>query len=146
MQFNFIESAEEIAESFIVMRHLRTLLNDQSEYCRQIERQKKQGYRLLGCYLGDRLAGLAGYRFLENLLYGRFVYVDDLVVEPASQRKNVGERLIEQVREDARSDGRGALVLDTGLANPLAQRFYFRNGLLPRGLHFSQPIQSETGK
>lgn len=32
------------------------------------------------------------------------------------------------------------LVLDTALANAFAQRFYFREGLLTRGLHFSQEL------
>ncbi|MCJ9714285.1 GNAT family N-acetyltransferase, partial [Bordetella hinzii] len=32
------------------------------------------------------------------------------------------------------------LVLDTGLGNALAQRFYFRQGLLSAALHFRQAL------
>jgi len=32
------------------------------------------------------------------------------------------------------------LVLDTGLANALAQRFYFRQGLLTSSMRFGKPI------
>ena len=35
--------------------------------------------------------------------------------------------------------GIGLLVVDTGLDNRLAQRFYFRYGRLPSGLQFTKP-------
>ncbi len=36
----------------------------------------------------------------------------------------------------ARAAGCRRMILDTGLENALAQRFYFRFGMLARGLHF----------
>ena len=49
-------------------------------------------------------------------------------------------QMIDAVREEARRLGCAYLVLDTGLANSLAQRFYFRQRLLSKGLHFSQAL------
>lgn len=138
MNFRHIESADDIVESFAVMRELRPHIEDADIYLGRVRRQQQDGYRLLGVWQDDELAGLAGYRHLENLIYGRFTYIDDLVVRQSCQRSKFGERLIDQVRTLAKADGRAMLVLDTGLANSLAQRFYFRNGLLARGLHFSQ--------
>ncbi|NLR95279.1 GNAT family N-acetyltransferase [Rhizobium sp. P38BS-XIX] len=141
MIFKHIESADDIAASFAVMRELRPHIEQAATYRERIERQQQEGYRLLGVWKDGELAGLAGYRHLENLLYGRFTYVDDLVVRQSCQRSNFGAKLIEHVREMAKADDRVMLVLDTGLANSLAQRFYFRNGLLARGLHFSQLLK-----
>lgn len=39
----------------------------------------------------------------------------------------------------ARAQGVGFLVLDTGLDNPIGQRFYFRYSMLPAALRFSKP-------
>ncbi len=90
------------------------------------------------------VVGLAGYRELENLLYGRFLYVDDLVVAPARQRDGLGARLLAAVRSEALERGCSHLILDTGLHMPLAQRFYFRQGLLARGLHFAERLSGEV--
>jgi len=141
MIFRHIENTQDIVESFAVMRELRPHIEDPDIYRGRVERQQKDGYRLLGVWKGGELSGLAGYRHLENLIYGRFTYVDDLVVCQSFQRSKLGAGLIGHVRELAKADGRVMLVLDTGLANSLAQRFYFRNGLLARGLHFSQILE-----
>ncbi|MDL2401073.1 GNAT family N-acetyltransferase [Rhizobium mayense] len=141
MIYRHIESADDIVKSFAVMRELRPQIEDANIYRERVQRQQRDGYRLLGVWQDDELSGLAGYRHLENLIYGRFTYIDDLVVRQSHQRSRLGEGLIEQVRMLAKADGRAMLVLDTGLANSLAQRFYFRNGLLARGLHFGQQLE-----
>lgn len=86
------------------------------------------------------MLGLAGYRLTENLLYGRFIYVDDLVVDASLQRRRLGAHLLDEVRQHTRRLGYRYLVLDTGMHMALAQRFYFRQGLLPLGMHFSQDL------
>lgn len=127
--------------SFELMHVLRPHITDSAAYVAQLARQAAQGYRLLAAWEGERIAGLAGYRALENLLYGRFIYVDDLVVSPDLQRGGLGAQLLSAVREEAVQRGCDHLVLDTGLHMPLAQRFYFRQGLLARGMHFTQRLQ-----
>ncbi|MCA3855236.1 GNAT family N-acetyltransferase, partial [Burkholderia sp.] len=67
---------------------------------------------------------------------------DDLVATEHARSQRLGERLLDAVRDDARQHGCRHLVLDTGLSNALAQRFYFRQGLLSRGMHFSQSLQA----
>lgn len=142
IEFRHLESAADIAASFAVMRELRQQLQNQEDYADRVSRQQNQGYRLLAACLDGQIAGLAGYRHQENLIYGAFTYIDDLVVRAADQRSNIGEKLIEQVKREALGAGRSVLVLDTGLANALAQRFYFRQGLLARGLHFSMALEN----
>ena len=58
----------------------------------------------------------------------------------ALQRRRLGEQLLDRVREETRARGYRFLVLDTGMHMALAQRFYFRQGLLPLGMHFSQDV------
>lgn len=140
ISFTLLASPEEIEGSFEVMREMRPHLQVRAEYVDRVSRQLEQGYLLLGAWKEGELLGLAGYRHLENLLYGRFTYVDDLVVRADVRRATIGGRLLEELRQRAEAVGDAALVLDTGLANALAQKFYFREGLLTRGLHFSQTL------
>lgn len=140
--FQHLDDPQALAASFALMGVLRPHLNDQDRYVAQLVRQAEQGYRLLAAQEGERLVGLAGYRELENLLYGRYIYVDDLVVSPQLQRSGVGAQLLTAVREQAVQRDCDHLVLDTGLHMPLAQRFYFRQGLLARGMHFTQSLRA----
>jgi ribosomal protein S18 acetylase RimI-like enzyme len=119
-----------------VMRELRPHLSTADAFVRQVHRQHAQGYRLIAAYEGEEALGLAGYRFQENLIYGRFVYVDDLVVTARLRRSGLGGELLAEVHRIAREAGCDHFVLDTGLDMTLAQRFYYRQGLLAKGMHF----------
>ncbi|MDR9750259.1 GNAT family N-acetyltransferase [Pseudomonas sp. SZMC_28357] len=140
IEFVRMESEQQCLACFAVMKQLRPHLTDATEFARQVQRQTAQGYQLLAARQNGEVLGLAGYRLTENLLYGRFVYVDDLVVSADLQRQRLGEQLLEQVRQHTRELGYRFLVLDTGMHMSLAQRFYFRQGLLPLGMHFSQDL------
>lgn len=139
-----LEDRNGFQASFNLMRVLRRHVTERDSYVQQLLRQAGQGYRLLAAWEGEQVVGLAGYREMENLLYGRFVYVDDLVVQPDVQRSGLGARLLGAVREEAVQRGCAHFVLDTGLHMPLAQRFYFRQGLLAHGMHFTQRLQTES--
>lgn len=137
-----LEDKDAFQASFDLMRVLRPHVATPATYVAQLVRQTEQGYRLLAAWDGEHMVGLAGYRELENLLYGRFIYVDDLVVSPDLRRSGLGARLLTAVREEGVRRGCDHFVLDTGLHMPLAQRFYFRQGLLARGMHFTQSLQA----
>lgn len=76
----------------------------------------------------------------ENLLYGRFLYVDDLVTTAGARQHGLGAMLIGALRDEGRRQQCANFVLDTGLGNARAQRFYFRQGLLSFGMHFRQQL------
>jgi GNAT superfamily N-acetyltransferase len=143
IQLRHADSEEDLLASFEVMKELRPNLSDAAAFAAQVRRQAEQGYRLLAVWRDGRVVALAGYRVTENLIYGPFVYIDDLVSSSSERRSGLGATLIDAVRDEARKLGCKNLILDTGLANSLAQRFYFRQGLLARGLHFGQSLSAE---
>ncbi len=132
------ETDEDFRACFALMRALRPLIDDADEFIKQTRRQAQQGYRLLVAWDGDFPAALAGYRLQENFLYGRFLYVDDLVASSEVRRQGLGTILISALRKEAWDNGCAHLVLDTGLSNSLGQRFYYRQGLLATGMQFVQ--------
>ena len=141
IKLRHLDTADDWTRAFDVMKELRPHLIDAAAFCAQMRRQREESYRLLAaCDEEDAILGLAGYRTQTNTLYGRFAYVDDLVVTARLQRGGIGAQLLDRVREIARHSRCTHVVLDTGLHMPLAQRFYFRNGLLARGMHFVEPL------
>lgn len=134
-----IETDDDYRAAFGVMRELRPHLADANTFATQARRQGQQGYRLLAAWQDGAVKALAGYRILENLMNGRFLYLDDLVTRAGSRSHGLGGRLIDALRDEARRQGCDNFVLDTGLHMPLAQRFYYRQGLLAVGMQFVQP-------
>ncbi|MDR5774703.1 GNAT family N-acetyltransferase [Caballeronia sp. LP006] len=139
-----LDTPADWTRAFSVMKQLRPHLTDATAFCTQLRAQHEQGYRLIAASDADTVLGLAGYRTQMNLIYGRFVYVDDLVVTNELQRSGIGASLLDAVRNIARESDCAHFVLDTGLHMALAQRFYYRNGLLARGMHFVETLNDTT--
>ncbi len=139
-RISHLDSDQDIHAGFGVMRELRPHLTDADAFTAQVRRQAGQGYRLLAVWQGDQVRALAGYRLQENTIYGRFLYVDDLVTTADARGEGLGARLLDALRDEARAQDCAHFVLDTGLGNALAQRFYFRQGLLAIGMHFRQAL------
>lgn len=140
IELRHADSEAEIAACFPVMAQLRPHLADPAELTARVARQQQAGYRLLAAWRDGVPVALAGYRFSENLVYGRFVYVDDLVTTEAARGSGLGGKLLDAVADEARKQDIERLVLDTALDNVLAHRFYYRQGLLARALRFSRPV------
>lgn len=139
-----IETDEALRACFPVMRELRPHLAGAPDFVERVARMRAERYALLAVWEGDAPVALAGYRFQENLIYGRFLYVDDLVVTEQSRGTRHGASLLQALERMARAAGCAKLVLDTGLANALAQRFYFRQGLLTGAMRFSKALGEQA--
>ncbi|MFZ6678369.1 GNAT family N-acetyltransferase [Undibacterium sp. Tian12W] len=139
-EFKLLQSQADIEAGFELMRQLRPQLGDLDSFTQQIDRQSQQGYRLSGLWQDEKLAGLIGFRESENMLYGRHLYVDDLVVAVSLRNSGLGADLLNKVRDEAKRLDCTFIVLDTSLQKPMAQRFYYREGLLATGMRFVQKL------
>lgn len=129
---------------YSLMAQLRPHLTSVEEFVARYRRQRADGYRLLALHEGPRVLALAGYRVQENLVHGRFLYVDDLVTDAALRGAGHGGKLLDRLKQEAHRLDCAKLVLDTPLSNALGQRFYFRHGLLATALRFSLPTASSN--
>jgi GNAT superfamily N-acetyltransferase len=135
-----LETSKEVLALYGLMRDLRPHLKDESEFVERVQRQRKDGYRLLCAWAGEHVVGAAGYRLQENLLYGRYLYIDDLVILKKHRRNGIGTQLIDAIKLYAREHGCTNLVLDTRIHMRVAHRFYFRQGFIAHAVHFTQPL------
>ncbi len=136
-----LENETQIRSAFAVMQQLRPHLANAEDMLERVQRmQRNAGYRMLAIWNNTDVIAVAGYRLQENLIYGPFLYVDDLVTLDTARSQRCGARLLQALQTIGIDAGCARLVLDTGLANSLAQRFYFRQGLLSTGLHFGMML------
>ncbi len=138
------ETEAEVRPCFALMKQLRPHLLSEDEFVARWARQVKDGYRLMMLLSGEagseKVAALAGFRVQDNLVYGRFLYVDDLVSDERARGSGFGAQLIERLKLETKTQGCGKMVLDTALSNSLAQRFYFRNGMLATAMRFNYAV------
>lgn len=123
-----------------VMRELRTHL-DAGEIAARFERQHAEGYRLAAAFDGEECVAVAGYRLLENLASGRFLYIDDLVTAGHRCSQRFGERLDEYLAGVARAGGCESVQLDSGVQRTEAHRFYERRGYSIVSHHFARRVE-----
>ncbi|MDF1553964.1 MAG: GNAT family N-acetyltransferase [Deferrisomatales bacterium] len=129
----------DIAACYPVMRELRPQVPE-SEFVSRVRSQEQRGYRLAVVDDGDGIVGVAGFRIAENLAWGRFLYVDDLVVLDTQRSRGCGARLLAWLRDRAVAEGCQQLHLDSGLQREAAHRFYEREGMAKAGFHFAEAL------
>lgn len=111
-----------------------------TDYAGTMSRVFASGGRLLLAADGEVLVGLAVWRVLENTMFGRFLYVDDLVTDSTLRSRGVGKALLARCEAIAVELGCGELVLDSGVQRGPTHRFYFREGLTIRAFNFGKPL------
>ena len=85
---------------------------------------------------------MAGFRVGENLAWGRFLYVDDLVTRAAARGRGHADAVMALVAEIAAREGCGELHLDSGVGPERedAHRFYFRHRMRITSYHFARGL------
>ncbi|MFL9925787.1 GNAT family N-acetyltransferase [Herbaspirillum lusitanum] len=134
------DSEAEQRACYAVMKQLRPHLENEADFMQRITRMAADSYRMLAAWEGGEVVAIAGYRLQENLVYGKFLYVDDLISAEHARGQRWGARLLDALTILARAAACRRLVLDTGLSNALAQRFYFRQGLLSSSMRFGKQL------
>lgn len=134
------ETDGEIASCFETMRELRPHLVAES-FVERIREQMAGGYRLARLEAEGKVRAVAGYRILQNLVWGRFMYVDDLVTAADSRSKGYGEALFSWLVEQAREEGCEQFHLDSGVQRFDAHRFYLARRMAIVAHHFELKLR-----
>jgi GNAT superfamily N-acetyltransferase len=123
------------------MRQLRSQLNE-ADFVERIAAQRRQGYQLLAAVVDGLPAALAGFRVGENLAWGRYVYVDDLVTDQEFRCRGYGGVLLDWLVDYCRDNGLAELHLDSGVQRFAAHRVYLQKRMEISCHHFGLKIVS----
>lgn len=82
------------------------------------------------------LIGLSGYWINTRLYCGKYIDIDNVIIDQAYRSKGIGKLLMDHLQQKGKSMGCRFSVLDAYVENFGAHRFYFREGFTVRGFHF----------
>lgn len=89
---------------------------------------------------GKKVVGLSGYWLNTRLWSGKYIDLDNVIVDEAYRSKGIGKLLMDHLVEKAKTLGCRIAVLDAYVENRGAHHFYYREGFAIRGFHFVKKI------
>ncbi len=103
-------------------------------------------YHLIGAFAGNSLVGVCGAWIATKIWCGRYLEIDNLVVDPEQRSAGTGTRLISHLESIAREKNCLVLVMDTYTGNHASHRLYHRLGFEIWGFHFIKPLGDWAGR
>ena len=140
-QIVIARTAAQIRRCYPVMRELRTHIESLAEFVERVTRQQRDGYLLAFLEADGEIRAVAGYRYLESLFAGKFLYVDDLVTRERDRSRGFGAQLFDWLMDEARAHGCADMQLDSGVQRFDAHRFYLMKRMKIASYHFSIKIK-----
>ncbi len=111
-------------------------------YASMLPDMLRHGYRQVGVFLNAHCIGLSGFWVNTKLYCGRYIEMDNVVVDAAHRSAGVGKMLTEWIIEKGRVEGCQVAMFDVYVHNKDAHRFYFREGYTILGFHMQRPLES----
>ena len=102
-------------------------------------------YQLAGACQDGVLIGVCGAWTATKMWCGRYLEIDNLVVDPEHRSSGAGTRLNEHFVEIGRASDCRIIVLDSYTGNHPSHRLYHRLGFEIWGFHFIKPIGDWAG-
>jgi ribosomal protein S18 acetylase RimI-like enzyme len=140
------QQAAEVAACFSVISQLRPFLENEEQWVDRAASLMADGYKILAVWQENDVVAMAGYRLNDNMIHGKFLYVDDLVTDEQHRGSGLGALLLSQLQTQGSLENCNCLVLDTAAINVDARRFYKREGLLDLAVGFVKPLNDETAR
>jgi hypothetical protein len=134
---------DQIRSCYEVMAELRPHVPAE-EFVSRIRRQQEiAAYGLAGITagVGGEVKAVAGFRISENLAWGKFLYVDDLVSKSNDRSKGYGGALFDWLIEYARKNDCEQFHLDSNVQRFAAHRFYLVKRMNIEAHHFGLKLK-----
>jgi ribosomal protein S18 acetylase RimI-like enzyme len=129
VEFHYVDQEDDVLAYYPLIQQLRPHQDSERKFLLRWQQRSAQGQRLLALWHVTQLVGLAGFRVQDNLVHGRFVYMDDLVIDASCRRRGYGKILIERLKAETMLLGYAKLLLDAAMSNTLGHRFYCGSGV-----------------
>lgn len=93
-------------------------------------------YTQIAVFENETCLGLTGCWSATKLWTGKYLEIDNFVVNPNYRSKGIGKLLTDYVEKKALELNCSSIVLDAFTGNFGAHRFYYNQGYAPKGFHF----------
>lgn len=134
-----MDTDEEIQACFSVLAQLRPDVKE-GVFLSIIRSQFKKGYQLAAVILNNNVVAVAGFHLRENLAWGKYLYIEDLVSEQTQRSTGLGHMLLKWLHNEAKENNCDQLHLDSGIQRKDAHRFYEKEGMMFVSHHYSSQL------
>ncbi|MBC5840466.1 GNAT family N-acetyltransferase [Flavobacterium sp. F-380] len=126
-----------------ILKHLYPTFTIE-KYQSYLEEMVPHNYKQLAIYDEGVCVALTGFWTGVKLWCGKYIEIDNFIVDPNHRSKGLGKMLTDYIDAKAIELGCTMTVLDAYTGNYTAHRFYYNQGFVPKGFHFLK-ILNEDG-
>lgn len=149
MKFNFNEmkilELTTIDEMLAQIETIRFLYPNISieKYESFLKEMLPHNYTQIAVFENDICLGITGCWSATKLWTGKYLEIDNFVVNPEYRSRGIGKMLTDFVEKKAVDLGCSSIVLDAFTGNFGAHRFYYNQGYAPKGFHFVKVLDEK---
>ncbi len=129
----------EMEACFALLQQLNPAM-DATRYKQLLSQMLPNGYRMAGILTGDTCVGVSGFWVNTKLYCGKYLEVDNFVIDASHRNKQLGKQLLDWLIDQAKAANCDTVMLDAYTSNSEAHRFYFREGFHIKSYHFYRSI------
>jgi len=139
VQFKILIDSDEMMACYDLIKQLNPKLN-QAEYAHMLIEMTTNKYKQLIAIQNDIIIGVCGFWINTKIYTGKYIELDNVVVDTQIRNQNIGEQLCLKLLEIAEKEQCKVAMLDAYLENEAAHRFYERLGYRKKGFHFIKKL------
>ncbi|HPI08385.1 MAG TPA: GNAT family N-acetyltransferase [Saprospiraceae bacterium] len=113
----------------------------EERYVHFLDDMLAHGYRMAAVFEDGACIGLSGFWVSTKIYSGRYMELDNVVIDAAHRSRGIGKMLYDFLLDIALQEGCEIIMLDAYLENEKAHAFYEREGFVKRGYHFLNRIK-----
>ena len=133
----------EMLEQIEILKHLYPTFTLE-KYESYLKEMIPYNYKQLAIFENEVCVALTGFWTGFKLWSGKYIEIDNFIVDPAHRSRGLGKMLTDYIDAKAKEEGCTMIVLDAYTGNFTAHRFYYNQGYVPKGFHFLK-ILNEDG-
>ena len=135
LQVKELTTIEAMVDQIATIRFLYPNLSIE-KYQAYLSEMVPHNYIQIAVFEGDSCLGITGCWSATKLWTGKYLEIDNFVVNPEHRSKGIGKLLTDYIERKALDLDCSSIVLDAFTGNFAAHRFYYNQGYGPKGFHF----------
>ena len=140
LTFREAKTLEDYLLAYSLISILNTDLNKEQYLMYSRDMLALGNYVLVLAYNEDILIGACGYWIATKFYSGKYMEIDNFIINLGHQSKGYGSIFLDYLEEIAKNESCETIMLDAFLENKDGHRFYNRNGYVAKGYHFLKKI------
>lgn len=109
-------------------------------YASMLQDMIPHNYFQVGAYEDDICIAVSGYWIGTKLYSGKYLEIDNFVVDKDHRSNGVGKHLVDWMIDEAKRNDCQMIMLDAYVENFSAHHFYYREGFIARGFHYLKKL------